>query len=91
MSIRRSSRFVCAAVALVVASGLVGCSATDNSPEGIRDNLTPDLQTTTDRPVDIGNRVSITYDENIRRMWEDFQRAALVDRPSMLSRFPTPY
>lgn len=92
MSIRRTNRVLGVVGAAAVMAGLLGgCSSTDNSPSGIRYNLTPELQTMTDRPVDIGNRVSITYDENIRRFWEDLHRAALVDRPSMLSKYPTPY
>ncbi|MBI1189388.1 MAG: hypothetical protein GC200_01725 [Tepidisphaera sp.] len=78
-------------VAVCVAGALGGCSATDNSPEGIRYNLTPELQTMWQRPVDVGNQVSVTYDENIRMFWEDLHRGALVDRPTHLSKYPSPY
>lgn len=76
-------------VVVAAAAALGGCA--DNSPEGIRLDLTPDLQTTWQRPVDVGNQVSITYDENIRLFWEDLHRASLVDRPSRLSKYPMPY
>lgn len=92
MLIRRTNRVLgIVGAAAVVAGLLVGCSATDNSPSGIRHNLTPELKTMTDRPVDVDNRVSVTNNENLRRFWEDLQRATLFDRPSMLSKYPTPY
>ncbi|MFA6046297.1 MAG: hypothetical protein WC718_15035 [Phycisphaerales bacterium] len=91
MSIRRTNRVLgVVGAAGVVATLLGGCSSAD-SAQGIRDNLTPELQTMTDRNVDVRNRTSITFDENIRRFWEDMNRAALFDRPSMLSKYPTPY
>jgi len=71
-----------AAAILLALSALSGC--------GIRHNLTPELSTLEDRPVDVDNSWAISANENWRMLVSDWQRAALIDRPSRLTPEPLP-
>jgi hypothetical protein len=59
----------------------IGCS-------GVRHDLTPELMTMSDRPVDVENTYSLTCNENWRLLVEDFQRGAMIDRPNRLTPDP---
>jgi hypothetical protein len=72
-----------AAALLVAGSALTGC--------GVRHNLTPELSTLSDRPVDVDNTWALTCDENWRMLVSDFQRGALIDRPQRLTPEPIPH
>lgn len=69
---------------------LVGCSSApeDTSHGAITSNLTPELLTLNQRPVDYGDTMSVTFNSNWRAMWDDLARGMLIDRPSRLSPMP---
>lgn len=56
----------------------------------IRNNLTPELQTLYQRPVDVENAKAIAFNENGRMFWQDLSRTFYTDRPSRLTREPIP-
>jgi hypothetical protein len=72
-----------AAAILLAIPALTGC--------GIRHNLTPELSNLEDRPVDVDNSWALSCNENWRMFVSDFQRAALIDRPSRLTPEPLPH
>jgi len=80
MSRCRTAVSVLAVVAL--AGVLVGCG-------GVRHNLTPELRTMSDRPVDSANMFWSTWNEETRMAWDDFHRGALYNRPPRLAPYPT--
>ena len=71
---------------------LVGCrGGSDLDPtsyEAIVTDLTPDLQGTTQRPIDIDANMAIVGDQNWRSFWDDMGRTFYTDRPSHLSPLP---
>jgi hypothetical protein len=81
----------CAALALL-ALPLAACSS--NTAAGrdaeVRANLTPELHTLSQRPVDVDNRQLLTMDEDLRMANEDLQHLFLLDRPSRLNRARIP-
>jgi hypothetical protein len=68
-----------------------GGNANSTSPSAIRGNLTPELSSLTARSVDLSNERAITFNTNFRAMVDDFNRAALLDRPSRLTVYPMPH
>lgn len=86
MSIRRAAS--CVVVACLLAGGLAGCAGDTAAGRdaAVRSNLTPELSTLSQRPIDADNRVALTVDENWRMMNEDLGRLFLLDRPSRLTR-----
>ncbi len=56
----------------------------------VRGNLTPELSTLAQRPIDVDNRTTLTFDENLRMANEDWNRLWLLDRPSRLARARVP-
>jgi hypothetical protein len=72
-----------AAAVLLAIPALTGCG-------GVRHNLTPELATLEDRPVDVDNTWAISANENWRMLVSDWQRAAFIDRPSRLTLEPLP-
>ena len=71
-------------VAVLTACALGGCG-------GVRNNLTPELMTLDERPVEVSNRVALTFNANKRMIWGDLNRASLMDRPSRLTPHPMPH
>ena len=72
---------------------LGGCSYNSVSEEeaaSIRADATPELDTLSQRPVDMDNQVAVTFDENGRMFNEDLMRAFMLDRPSRLTPRPMP-
>ncbi len=71
-----------------------GCGSLGAVPGGrdsaIRANLTPELATLTDRPVDLSNEYALMANENSRMILSDLSRAWYTDRPSRLSKTPLP-
>jgi len=57
----------------------------------VASDLTPDMLTQHNRPIDAANAFAITTNENWRMFWADLGRASLLDRPSLLSRPPVPH
>lgn len=78
----------------VLAGALIvgGCSS--NTAAGrdakVRRNPTPELSTLSQRPIDVDNRMTLTFDENLRMANEDWNRLWLIDRPSRLARERVP-
>jgi hypothetical protein len=69
--------------ALVSAAALVtlgGCA-----------DITPELDTMSQRPADVNNRMAITTDTNLRQLNEDLGRAFFFDRPMRTTPGPIPY
>ncbi len=88
-STKSSLRFVVGTIALVgAAATLGGCSYGDPNYNDVRWNISPDMMTTHERPVDVDRKLGYTFDTNYRMFWSDLTRAAMVDRPSRLSREP---
>jgi len=71
---------------------LVGCSSSPSAQRDshVRNNLTPELDTLTQRDIDTDNRQTLSIDENMRQANEDWYHFWLVDRPSRLSRYRMP-
>ncbi|MBU6413585.1 MAG: hypothetical protein KGS45_08925 [Planctomycetes bacterium] len=86
------TRRVVGMLALVAAAVVAGgCSSNSKSEELAREyhwNLSPELATLHERPIDIENRMSITTDENLRMLTEDWGRLWLMERQSRLSPRP---
>jgi hypothetical protein len=61
------------------------------STNAIFNDLTPELTTLTDRPVDVDRHLAVQSNINWRLFWEDWGRALLFDPPSRLTPKPTPY
>lgn len=84
---------LCIAAAAAMTAG--GCAANADSQSAamanLRYNTTPELDTLHQRPVDIRNRMTVTNDTNLRRVWSDLGRIWLFDRPSRLGPEPMPY
>jgi hypothetical protein len=76
-----------AAILCLSAAALAGCS--NSGPAGrdaaVRANLTPELRTLSQRPIDVDNRVTLVVDENLRMVNQDWGRFWLMDRPSRLT------
>jgi hypothetical protein len=86
-----SRSFVLSGFAL---AGLIAAGCSSNTAEGrdskVRHNLTPELSTLQQRPIDWDNRATLTIDENLRMANEDLTRFWLLDRPSRLARERVP-
>jgi hypothetical protein len=91
-SIRPSARTSALLLAAIAGASLVGCG-TGGAPHNhhrIQGNLTPEVDTLYQRRVDMDNRIALTNDENLRQFNQDLGRFWLLDRPSRLTREPTP-
>ena len=93
-SIMRTNHPIMITAALLGATtvlALGGCkSSTDHySYKAITSDLTPELQGLAERPVDIDTNVAVVENTNWRLMWGDLGRVWFLDRPSILSPFPT--
>jgi hypothetical protein len=86
--IARKFALVTAAAGLLV---LVGCAGGGSRHQAIKNNMTPELISRHQRPVDLDNRTHFTWNTNMRSAWNDLARGAYTDRPSRLSHLPTPH
>lgn len=86
MKFRAATFSTLTAMALVVT--MVGCET--SRYEQVKADPTPNLDTLYQRPEDIDNSVTTTFDENGRMFWQDLGRAFYWDRPSRLTREPIP-
>lgn len=78
----------CLLCSLSVATlALCGCrgNGDDVSYSAITADLTPELQTLHERPVDVDRSVAVTHNHNLRLFWADLGRVFLTDNPSRLS------
>ncbi len=87
MSRASLTRSVLCLSAAVVVLGLSACASRSKYPgySTVASDLTPDMLTLTNRPIDAQNRMAVTTNENWRMFWSDLSRAALLDRPSRLT------
>jgi hypothetical protein len=71
---------------------LGGCAGknSESKAEELRGNLTPELDTLSQRKTDMDNETALTFDENGRMLNEDWRRFWLLDRPSRLTPNPVP-
>ncbi len=80
--------------AIAGASFVLGaCGTTDITTRDawIRMELTPELDTLYQRPVDVSNSLAIMHDTNWRMLNQDLGRVFYTDRPSRLTREPIPW
>jgi hypothetical protein len=88
----RMSAAIRGTVPAILLAALAGCSS--NSPGGrdaaVRADPTPELQTLSQRPIEVDNRIVLTTDENLRMFSEDLGRFWLLYRPSRLARERVP-
>lgn len=73
--------------AAILLSGLTGCYSDISAQESqyIRWNPSPEVDDLHRREIDRDNMYAVTFDENMRQIWSDFDRVMLLDRPSRLS------
>jgi hypothetical protein len=57
----------------------------------IRNNLTPELATLDQTPLDLKNQDALMRNENFRMARDDLIRAFYLDRPSRLTTLPMPH
>lgn len=88
----RTSSLVVACLLAAGAASLGGCASDTAAARDaqVRANLTPELYTLYQRPIDADNRIALTLDENLRMANEDLGRFWLLDRPSRLAREKIP-
>ncbi|MEX2219339.1 MAG: hypothetical protein WD749_11360 [Phycisphaerales bacterium] len=82
-----------AVLAAALLAPLAGCGGGDTVASRdamVRNNPTPDLDTLYQRPIDMDNRMVLTFDENWRMFNQDWGRVWLTDRPSRLARERVP-
>ena len=85
----KSALFLLATVGGLVALG--GCATQDAKHGAVVNNLTPEMLSLNERPVDAQNATSVSWNADNRMLWNDLGRAALTDRPSRLSKYPVPH
>ena len=81
----------CSALILATLSTVVltGChNSNDVSFNAITGNLTPELQTMSERPSDVHLNMAVSGNQDLRMLNEDLGRALLLDGPSKLSPYP---
>ncbi len=86
----RSSASALAAVtpvALVAVIFAGGCQSDPNdvSFDAIKRDLTPEMMTLTERPIDVERNMAVTGNQNLRSFWNDLGRMWMTDHPSTLS------
>lgn len=74
-----------ASLALILA--VSGCKSDPNavSFDDIKGDVTPEMMTLTERPVDIDRNIAMTWNQNLRSAWADLGRAVYWDQPSALT------
>jgi hypothetical protein len=85
-----SIRSLCTTSLLVAAAAIAGCKASpyDTSFRAINSNLTPELQGTHERRVDVQRHMAATKNQNWRMFSDDLGRVFYTNHPSSLSSFP---
>ncbi len=85
---RNAALSTLSALALVALLG--GCKADPNSTDfaSVKSNLTPEMQGTSERPVEIEMNMAMNANQDTRGIWDDLGRLWLTDRPTKLSPYP---
>ena len=77
---------------LMIGLGGCGSSNTQNvSFRHINNNLTPELMTLNERPVDVARAMGYTSNVSWRMFWEDLGRTFYTDHPPRLNPVEVPY
>lgn len=84
-----SRRLIVVATLAFGLAGVAGCSSSSQYDQ-VKADPTPNLDTLYQRPQDVDNAMTVTFDENGRMFNEDLGRFWLTDRPSRLTREPIP-
>lgn len=71
---------------LTLAAALGGCAS--DGQGRIYGNLTPELQTLNERPIDVHRNVAYANNHNSRMFWSDLGRFFITDHPSRLTNTP---
>lgn len=87
-TIKATSALLLAALPLV----FTGCRSDpdDVSQRAIFNNLTPELRSTHERPVDVRRHMAVNTNQNWRMLHDDLGRVFLTDHPSRLTGKPAP-
>lgn len=91
MTTRSCRRLSLALGVLALATGMGGCASDykeDSQYAAVRADLTPELMTLAERPVDVDSQRAVTFNTNWRILWQDLNRMWLLDRPSRLTPEP---
>ena len=65
-------------------------TAEDVTTDAILGDLTPELLTLTERPIDAEVQIARTNNTNMRQFWNDWGHVLILDRPTRLSVYPVP-
>jgi hypothetical protein len=95
MSERRIHRPAALLAPFLAALAVGGCAHTHSGEafdrtDVIRLNLTPELDTLSQRPDDVENALTLWADENWRMFVADLGRTFYTNRPSRLAPYPIP-
>ena len=74
----------------LVAAFAAGCSSSSGqySYSSISKDITPELSTLTERPIDIDRSIAVNNNQNLRMMTSDWGRMFYTQQPSRLSPYP---
>ncbi len=77
---------------LVATIALTGCQTSSNDDNvsyfAITRNLTPELMTLSERPIDVDRNMAVQRNQNYRMFWGDLGRVIYTNRASGLSPYP---
>lgn len=62
----------------------------DATLDAVLGDLTPELRSLTDRPVDMEVSTNVRWNNDWRQWWGDWQRTLMFDRNSRLNKRPVP-
>lgn len=73
--------------AVAVACLFSGCASNPDKTDfnSIKGDLSPEMQTLSERPSDVDRNIATTSNQDGRMFWMDLGRAFYLDRPSSLS------
>jgi hypothetical protein len=82
-------KMLAAASIAMPAIAVVGCKSGDDvSFAAISRDLTPELQGSTERPIDVSRNMAVTNNLNMRLLSDDLGRVWYTNHPSSLSPLP---
>jgi hypothetical protein len=88
-SAKTAPSLIALGVATLLVGGLAGCtSEEDVSFNAISGNLTPNMQTSSQRSIDVDRSLATYKDQSWRMFWDDLGRTFYTDQPSRLTAYP---